>query len=263
MAYGLQDLKSTEKLIRGAKSLREMMKSKKGEFGENGWKALEALRKLELEMDEKYPSLMSSVTYQNLKRVEDAVSNVVASQVEDEFTMSNGRRRRLPKLVPIVCWNCHRGGFDILVRACQVPGETYALGRGIWEQGYIGDLDYDAEMQALEESRNDFNNATTVASSEEDASMPSLENLFKEEDEAQTAGPSTATSTATSFESTSKEARVRRVTVRQARSKKRQRQDSPNDFDMSDADFASLVNDYIDDEQDNRKASRKTRRKVK
>jgi hypothetical protein len=269
MSYSLADLKNSAKVIRGVRNVEETRKAMKNELGPGVIRAIEIAEDLQayLDANSKYPSLMGAQAWTNLKKIEDSISQIVAVQVEDDYIdPTNGRRRRLPKITPLAVWNIHAGRFDVLLRAVQINGENFALARGAWEEGYQGDVVYDEEMAALEESRNMYNQSLNGGQVSEDE-LPQLETLSSEEDHDQ---PSTSrmtkiatTSKKTTTMETSKEARVRQVDTRRSRIPKRQRKSS--DFDMDDDAFINLLGEDVlpdkAEESKEHKASRKIKRK--
>jgi len=266
MSYSLADLRDHGKMLRGAKPLEEVRKMTKNELGTQAEAALAVLEKLQEELDKnsKYPSLLGEASWTNLKRIEDALSKCVADQTRDEFMdPAKGRKRRLPKLIPVLTWNIHAGSWQVFAKLCNINGETYSLARGAWEDGYEGDLVYDETLKALEESRNEYNQSLAQEGSlEEEDEPPSLENIALDqlfeinEDE-----PSTSTknqleeTTTTTMES--KETRVQRVNRRQQR-KRQRRSSKDHDFEMDDESFSRIVDQ---NEKSSGRASRKMKRK--
>ena len=276
MSYTLNDLRCTSKIIRGARTVEETRKALRNEMGPGLKKALEVVTKLQKYLDEnsKYPSLMGASQWANLKVIEDHISEAIAVQVDDDYMESaNGRRRRLAKLVPVACWNVHGGRFDILVRAVQANGEMFSLAKGAWSDGgYYGDTVFDEEQKAMEESRSLYDGIQVNSDSSEEEGMPLLETLLEEPDDQpstskaatmqvtstqRTASKSTTSSTITS----SKEGRVKRVATRQARTPKRQRIPSEDNFDLDDDEFINLLDNDGADEIMEKNVSRKVKRK--
>ena len=264
MSYSLADLRDHAKMLRGAKSLEEARKSSKEELGRQAEAALTVLEKLQEDLDKnsKYPSLLGEASWLNLKRIEDALSKTVAEQTLDEFTdPAKGRKRRLPKLVPLLNWNIHDGSWKVFVKFCNISGETFSIARGAWEDGYEGDCMYDETLAALEESRVEYNQSLAQEGSPvEEEELPSMEDMNIDQlFEVNEDQPSTSTGIQLEEETTttteSKEIRVQRVNRRQQR--KRQRRSS-KDFDLDDESFSRLVDE---NKVNSGRASRQTKRK--
>lgn len=149
----------------------------------------------------------------------------------------------------------------------------FSLAKGAWSDGgYYGDVVFDEEQKALDESRSMYDGVQVNSESSEEEAMPLLETLLEEPDDQpstsqavtmqvtstqRTASKSTTSSMITS----SKEGRVKRVATRQARTSKRRRIPSEDNFDLDDDEFINLLDNDDADEIKEKNVSRKVKRK--
>ena len=123
MSHGLDDLKNLEKMTKALRRPSELLRSGE-ELGTLGEQALRTLLELEEKLKglSKFPSLTVKEAWTRSYEIEKACSRAIAIQVNDEYTLSKGRRKRVPKFTPCMIWSFHGGKAEIFVKVVQCPG---------------------------------------------------------------------------------------------------------------------------------------------
>lgn len=240
MSTSLEDLKNSKKVMRGLYKPSELKEdSARESLGVVGLQALNMACELETDLAglSRFPSLMGEEAWTRFKLVEDRLSQLVAVQTLDEYQTVKGRKKRMPKVLPTVIWNCHAGELAVMVKLVSCPGETFSLARACWNDGgYPGDLEYqqleEVKKASLEEKRV---KQAVVEISDEDDSVPSLEDLFYE--------PSTSASTSTTMTQEKTTSAAETSSKKKTTSTKRSRRS--DSFEISDESFAEFLQDDV------------------
>jgi hypothetical protein len=268
MSHGLNDLKNLEKMSKALRRPAELLNSGE-ELGTLGEQAVRVLVELQEKLVDLsiFPSLMGEEAWRRSFEIEKACSRAIALQTTDEYVVSKGRRKRLPKFCPTLVWSFHAGKAEVFVKTVQTPGETFGLARGCWEgDGYPGDQQYAEEQEAVNASIASYNGSLEVTIrndraedlAESSESCPSLEELFE--------GPSTSAAAATiSSASSTRTATTTKktATVIKRKSKKTvaqgaKRNRRSSEFDVSDDTICEIIDNA--ESQKKKKTTRSNKR---